>query len=208
MEAATCGESGAATGILGGAAAGANGTAGGLRLRADDTLRFLCELPYAGGGVEPERTHGCAAFAPAVFLSVSREGLDSTGSWEALVVLRGTDGPANVLEDVCSKEESAPVTGGAAHALTSFANGLPSMASSVAVRHALIDRRSSSRESCDLSDGSTSAAAVEARVGAAEASAATNESKLVARRGAAEEEGSEEEEEEEQEEETQSMVGD
>ena len=137
------------TGILGGAAA-EPWTAGGLRLRADDTLRFLWS-PVCGGGVEPERTHGCAAFAPAVFLSVSREGLDSTGSWEALVVPEDRQ-PSQCFGGCLFQRGIGARDRRCCACVDSFASGLPSMASSVAVRHALIDRRSSSRESCDLSD--------------------------------------------------------
>ena len=87
---------------------------------------------------------------------VSLEGLDSTGCWASVVTLAEDE-----KDNACSGTDggSLNTTGSFAQAFTNFANGLPRIASSVALRHALMLRRSRIRESCDLSEGSTRAAA-------------------------------------------------
>ena len=74
-------------------------------------LRFLCEL--ARGRWGRTRAHaGCSVFAPAVFPSVSRKGW--TASVQGRHWSRPEDGDRHVLEDACSEEELASLTGGPA----------------------------------------------------------------------------------------------
>ena len=152
---------------------GANGTGGGARLLADETLRFLCELPYEGGGVAAERAGRCDKVVVFVFVVLlddeSLEGLDNRGCW----ILALASAAEDEKEAVSSSADcgSSNTAGSSAQAFTNLANGLPRMASSVAPRQALMLRRSRRRESCDFSEGSTR----DARGGAVTAGAAAEE---------------------------------